>query len=157
MDDPEAPALEVLTQVLAGQGGRLFLELRDKQSLAYVVTAFSNEGVDPGSFGVYIASDPSKLDQARSGLDAELRRILDEPVTPPEIERAKAYLIGSQAVSLQRFGSQASMLSLEELYGLGATHHLEYESRIEAVTAEDLSRVAKRIIKLDAPLTAIVK
>ena len=157
MDDPEAPALEVLTQVLAGQGGRLFLELRDKQSLAYVVTAFSNEGVDPGSFGVYIASDPSKLDQARAGLDAELRRILDEPVTPLEIERAKAYLIGSQAVSLQRFGSQASMLSLEELYGLGATHHLEYESRIEAVTADDLSRVAKRIIKLDAPLTAIVK
>jgi zinc protease len=157
MEDPDAPALEVLTQVLAGQGGRLFLELRDRQSLAYVVTAFSNEGIDPGSFGVYIASDPAKLDQARKGLDLELRKILDEPVTQAEIDRSKAYLIGSQAVSLQRFGSQASLLSLEELYGLGAAHHLEYESRIEAVTADDLSRVAKRIIKLDAPLTAIVK
>ena len=97
------------------------------------------------------------LDQARKGLDIELRRILDEPITQPEIDRAKAYLIGSQAVSLQRFGTQASMLSLEELYGLGAAHHLDYEKRIDAVGADDLSRIAKRIIRLDAPLTAIVK
>ena len=50
--DPDLPALDVLTQILSGQGGRLFLELRDKQSLAYSVTAFDLEGVDPGIWGV---------------------------------------------------------------------------------------------------------
>jgi zinc protease len=157
LDDPDQPALEVLTQVLSGQGGRLFLELRDRQSLAYSVTAFSIEGVDPGSFGVYIASGPEKLDESLAGLRAELQRLLREPIAPAELERAKAYLIGSHAISMQRYSAQASMLSLEELYGLGATHHLDYEQRIDAVTIEDLKAVATRIITLDTPLVAIVR
>ncbi len=157
LDDPDQPALEVLTQILSGQGGRLFLELRDRRSLAYSVSAFSIEGVDPGSFGVYIASAPDKLDESLDGLRTELQRLLDDPITPDEIERSKAYLIGTHAVSLQRYSAQASVLSLEELYGLGATHFLTYEASIEAVTLDDLKRVAHRIINLDAPLVAIVK
>ncbi len=152
----DLPALEVLTQILSGQGGRLFLELRDKKSLAYSVTAFSIEGVDPGSFGVYIASAPTKLDESIEGLKTELQRVLDEPITKDEIERAKGYLIGSQAVSLQRFGSQASLLSLDELYGLGATHHLGYEDRIQAVTLDDVKRVAKEIIQIDRPVLVVI-
>ncbi len=157
LGDPDQPALDVLTQVLSGQGGRLFMELRDKRSLAYSVTAFSIEGVDPGSFGVYIASSPDKLQESLSGLREQLQRVLDEPFLPEEIERAKAYLIGSHAISLQRYGAQASLLSLDELYGLGASYYLGYPSRIEAVGADDLRRVAKRIIQLDTPLVAIVK
>ncbi|MGH9391500.1 MAG: M16 family metallopeptidase, partial [Vicinamibacteria bacterium] len=47
-------ALEVLNTILSGQGGRLFIELRDKQSLAYSVTSLSVEGYDPGYFAVYM-------------------------------------------------------------------------------------------------------
>ncbi len=61
LSDPDAPALDVLTQLLSGQAGRLFLELRDRKSLAYTVSAFTMSGVDPGSWGVYIASAPDKL------------------------------------------------------------------------------------------------
>lgn len=157
LDDPDVPALDVLTQILAGQGGRLFLELRDKRSLAYAVSAFSIEGVDPGSFGVYIASDPEKLDASLAGLEGELKRLTTEPILDEEIRGAKSFLIGSQAISLQRFSTQATLLALDELYGLGATHHLDYEERIESVKREDLARVAGRIIQLDAPLVAIVK
>lgn len=155
--DPDLPALEVLTQILSGQGGRLFLELRDRQSLAYGVTAFSIEGVDPGSFGVYIASAPEKLEQSMAGLRAELRKVLEAPIEQSELERARSYLIGTQAVSLQRYGTQAALLSLDELYGLGATHHLGYESRIESVTLDDLGRVARRIIDFDHEVVAVVR
>jgi zinc protease len=157
LDDPDDAALEVLTQVLSGQGGRLFLELRDKRSLAYSVSAFSIEGVDPGVWGVYIASSPDKLDESVEGIQTELRRLLDEPIAPEEIERAKAYLIGTHAISLQRYSAQATLLSLEELYGLGATFHVDYEKRIAAVTPDDLRRVAKRVLKLDTPLVAVVR
>jgi zinc protease len=157
VSDPDGPALDVLSQVLSGQGGRLFLELRDQQSLAYTVTAFAIEGVDPGSFAVYIASAPDKRDAALEGLKRELQRIVDEPVSDDELERAKGYLIGSQAVSLQRYGTQASLLSLDELYGLGAPHHLEFRERIEAVTAADVQRVAQRLIRTDAPVIAVVE
>ncbi len=155
--DPDLPALEVMTQILSGQGGRLFLELRDKQSLAYSVTAFDLEGVDPGIWGVYIAGEPAKLGEMRSGIERELERIVNAPIPDEELARAKAYLIGSQAVSLQRFGTQASLLSLDALYGLGATYHLDYDDRIAAITVDDVKRVAKRVIRLDAPVIAVIK
>ncbi|MCP4003504.1 MAG: insulinase family protein [bacterium] len=157
LGDPDVPALEVLTQVLSGQGGRLFLELRDKQSLAYSVTAFAIEGLDPGIFGVYIASAPDKLDQSLAGLRSELDKLLNGPIEEEEIARARAYLIGSQAVSLQRYSSQASLLSLDTLYTLGADRHLDYAKHIDAVTLDDLKRVAKRLIQLDKPVIAIVR
>jgi zinc protease len=157
LGDPDLPSLEVLTQILAGQGGRLFLELRDQQSLAYSVTAHSIEGVDPGSFLVYIACAPEKLDEALEGIESELRRILEEPIDPEELERSRGYLVGTQAVSLQRYGNQARLLSLNELYGLGAIHYLDYAERIEAVTLDDVKRVAQRIIDLDAPIVAVVR
>ena len=157
VDDPDLPALDVLTQILSGQGGRLFLELRDKRSLAYSVNAFSFEGVDPGSFGVYIASAPEKLEESLEGVRRELRRVLEEPIAPEELERAKGFLIGTHAVSLQRYGSQAGLLSLDELYGLGADHHLGYGERIAAVTIDDLKRVSQRLIHLERPLVAIIR
>jgi zinc protease len=157
VSDPDVPALDLLAQVLSGQGGRLFLELRDKRSLAYSVTAFSIEGVDPGSFAVYIASAPEKREEALEGLRRELRRIVEESVSEEELERAKGFLIGTQAVSLQRFGAQASLLSLDELYGLGAAHHLDFRARIEAVTVDEVQRLAERLIRLDAPVIAMVK
>ncbi len=157
LSDADLPPLEVLTQILSGQGGRLFLELRDKQSLAYGVSAFSIEGVDPGTFGAYIASAPDKLGQSLEGLRSELRKIAEGPIRDEELERARNYLIGTQAVSLQRYSTQAALLSLDELYGLGATHHLDYASRIESVTLDDLARVARRIIDLDSEVVAIVR
>ena len=157
VSDPDLAALDVLTQVLAGQGGRLFLELRDKRSLAYSVSAFSIEGLDPGSFGLYIASAPDKLEEAEQGLRDELAKVLDNTITEDELERARNYLIGSHDVSLQRFSTQASLLSLDELYGLTATHHLDYGKRVSAVTLADVERVAHRVIQLDRPLVVIVK
>jgi zinc protease len=157
LNDPDAPALEVLTQLLSGQSGRLFIELRDKQSLAYTTTAFLIPGVDPGSFGAYIASAPVKLEEARSGLLRELKRVLDEPIEESEVEKARRYLIGAQAVSLQDYGAQASVLSLDELYGQGATNYLGYADRIGSVTPDDVKRVAQRIIQLDTPVIATVR
>jgi zinc protease len=157
LDDPDGPALDVLTQILSGQGGRLFLELRDRQSLAYTVTAFSIAGVDPGSFGVYIATESAMLDTALRGIEKELRKILEQSIAPQEVDRARAYVIGSQAVSLQRFSNQATALSLDELYGLGATYHLEYDKRVSAVQVDDVQRIAQRVLQLDTPIVAIVK
>ncbi len=157
LSDPDAPALDVLTQLLSGQAGRLFLELRDRKSLAYTVSAFTISGVDPGSWGVYIASAPDKLKQSLDGLNAELQRVLDDPIADEELDRARNYLIGSQAVSFQRLSMQASAFALDELYGLGAGNSLAYPQRIAAVTRADVERVARRIIHLEAPIVAIVK
>ncbi len=83
--------------------------------------------------------------------------MLDDPIGDEELDRARNYLIGSQAVSFQRLAMQASAFALDELYGLGAGHSLTYPQRIAAVTRADVERVARRIIHLEAPIVAIVK
>ena len=77
LHDPDRFALEVIAQLLAGQGGRLFLELRDRRGLAYAVNAMNIEGLAPGLFAVYVATAPEKLDEAKDAIFAELRTLLD--------------------------------------------------------------------------------
>jgi zinc protease len=66
--DKDRYAVEVLASLLSGQGGRLFLELRDRQGLAYQVGAYSQEGIEPGYFAVYIATSPEKIGAALQGI-----------------------------------------------------------------------------------------
>ena len=73
--------MEVLTAVLSGMGGRMFMELRERQGLAYAVEAFSVGGVAPGFFGVYMATAPKNLPAAVGGIRKELQRIRDEGIS----------------------------------------------------------------------------
>src|SRR6185436_6114028 len=75
-DSADRFALELLAQVLSGQGGRLFVEIREKRALAYRVSAFSMEGIDPGYFAVYVAPSPENLEQALQAIRDELRAVV---------------------------------------------------------------------------------
>jgi len=149
--------LMVLSNVLAGQGGRLFRDLRDKESLAYVVTAFSQEGIDPGFFAAYIGCSPEKLDAARKGILSELERVRKEPVSKSEMERARENLIGGFEIGLQTNGAMAATMAFDELYGNGFDAYQGYAGKIGKVTAKDVQRIAKKYIHLDRYSVAIVK
>jgi zinc protease len=154
--DPDRRALEVLSTILSGQGGRLFVELRDKRSMAYSVSSFSMEGVDPGYFAVYMGTSPEKLDAALAGIHDELRRIREEKVSPAELERAKRNLVGTHEIGLQRNGARAALLALDHCYGVGAENFLRYAEMVAQVTVEDVQRVAQRIIDFDRSALAVV-
>jgi zinc protease len=155
--DDDRHALEVIAQILGGQGGRLFLELRDRRGLAYAVHAPNVEGMAPGYFGIYIATAPDKLEEARGGLLDELRRLLDAPPAGDELERAKHYLTGNFAIDRQRNAVRAAHASLDALYGLGADASSVYPQRIAAVSKDEVRRVAERVIDLDAYTLAVVR
>jgi zinc protease len=157
VDDDDRFALEVISQLLAGQSGRLFLELRDKQGLAYSVTATSVEGVAPGYFAVYIATAPEKLEAARAGLLDQLTRLLDAAPGETELEAARRHLVGNFAIDRQRNAVHAAQASLHALYGLGAAASRAYPERIRAIRGSDVLRVAQRIIALDAYTEAVVR
>jgi zinc protease len=148
--------LEVLSTVLSGQGGRLFTELRDKRSLAYSVSSFNVEGVDPGYFAVYIATSPQKLDSALAGIREQLARARDEPIAPAELRRAQQHLIGTHEIGLQRNGARAALLALDHCYGLGVENFTAYADRISRVTAEQVQAVARRVIDRDSFALAVV-
>ena len=156
MNDQDRYALEVLCAALSGQSGRLFLELRDKQSLCYSVAAFSIEGMEPGSFAIYMGTSPDKIDQAISGIEQTIDSVLEHGISHDEIKRARRYLIGTDSISLQRYGAQASTMAFHEVYGLGFEHHQKYSERISAVDNEDVLRVAQRILDPRGRVLAIV-
>lgn len=155
--DPDRLTLEVISQILAGQGGRLFLELRDRRSLAYSVSAMNVEGFAPGYFAVYIATSPEKFEDAHTGLLEELRKLVEAPPEDWELDRARRYLIGNFVIDQQRNAVHAAQVSLDTLYGLGPRDHAAYPERIAAVGKEDVLRVARRIIDLDAYTLATVR
>jgi len=149
-------ALAVLTEVLAGQGGRLFVELRDKKGLAYSLSAFSRPGADPGIFAVFMAVAPQKKDAAIAGILGEIERIRDEEVSPQELARAKGSLTGGYLISLQSTSSRAADTANNELFGLGYDFSAKYPKLIEAVTAADVLRVARKYLTPGSYAVSIV-
>jgi zinc protease len=143
---PDRFALEVLTTVLSGQSGRLFMDLRDRQSLAYSVGCTAIEGLQPGHVIVHMGTSPEKVEQAVKGLMEHLVRIGAEPITDAELMRAKRYLIGTHAIELQRTGSRATTMALAERFGLGYAAHARYAESIRAISAADVLAVAKRYL-----------
>ncbi|MFZ5446954.1 MAG: M16 family metallopeptidase [Myxococcota bacterium] len=156
VSDPWRRALEVMQTMLSGQSGRLFLELRDKRSMAYSVSAMATEGVDAGSFAVYMGTSPEKVDAALEGIRHELRRLTEDLVSEPELARAREHLIGTQGIGLQRNGARAGVMALDACYGLGADAFLRYPQEIAAVSAEDVREVARRVIDFDRSALVIV-
>jgi zinc protease len=142
--DKDRHALEVLFTILSGQGGRLFIELRDRRALAYRVGAFSVEGIDPGCLAAYVSCSPENVDAALGVIHAELGRLRDRAVGAGELERARHYLLGVHDVSLQRRAAMAASLALHECYGLGWDAHLRYPAAIAAVDAAAVQRAAVR-------------
>ncbi len=157
IDSPDRFVLDVLNTVMSGQGGRLFLELRDKQSLAYTVTTSSVEGIGTGLFSAYIGTSPDKMNQALDSMVLELENIRQTLISRDELDRAKRYLTGTYEIEQQRSSSQTSSLSLNALYGLGVKHHLEYPERIRAVTREDVLRVARKYLSFDNSVLSITR
>ena len=156
MNDERRFALEVMTQVLGGQSGRLFIELRDRQSLAYSVGCFSVEGLAPGYLALHIGTHPSKVAVAEAGMRAELTRICDELVSDEDLARVKRYLVGSYEIALQRVGSRANTMALNEAYGLGYDAHHLHSDRIRAVEAKAVRQIARDLIDFDRMARVVV-
>jgi len=150
-------ALSVLNNILGGQGGRLFLELRDRMGLAYSVSSNNIEGIDPGFLTVYIGTDPAKINNAINGIKTELSNVMAKKVNNEEMERAKEYLIGSYALDSQRLMTLASWYVFNNIYGLGIKEINDYPKHIRSVTKEDVLRVANKYINLNAYVLSIVR
>jgi zinc protease len=153
--DKDRYPLDVLNNILAGQGGRLFLQLRDKQSLAYSVTSFVRPGVDPGIFAFYMACDVPKAGRALEGLFKQIKLIQKAPVSSEELRRGITNLLGNHLIALQSSWSRAENTGLNTLYGLGYDYETEYVKKLGEVKASDVNRVARKY--LDLKHCAIVK
>ena len=150
LEDPDRFALEVLDTILSGQSGRLFSELRDKQSLAYSLSSFTLFGLDTGAFGIYIGTSPEKKDQAIISVWHQLNTIRKTKVKEDELNRAKNILISQYELAMQTHSAQALELGLNETYGLGHDFGNRYIQAIKEIDAEKVLEVAGKYILPEA-------
>ena len=141
--DPDRFVARIIASIGSGLGGRFFDELRDRQSLAYTVHAYSSEHQLAGAFVSYIATSPEKEEVARAGLLAEFARLREEPVTAEELERAKRYAIGSHAIRQESGSAVLGDMIDAWMLGSGLEELNEHNARVSAVTVEDVQRVAR--------------
>ena len=155
--DPDRFAARVLSSVASGLGGRFFEQLRDRQSLAYTVTAFPVERRVGGLFVAYIATSPSREDEARAGLLSEFAKLRERPPSAEELERARRYLIGAHAIGQQAGSAVLGELVDSWLFGTGLGERGEFSARIEAVTADDLHQLALRHFSEERLVEGVVR
>jgi len=155
--DPDRYALDVLGSALAGMGGRLFVNLRDRKSLAYSVTSFSSEQVDPGFFAFYMGTSADKLDGAIADTLVEISEVKKDGVTQEEFERAKKWMIGTYEIGLQSNSAYADKMVYNELYGTGYEETFSAPEKIAAVKLSDVNRLAASVLDPDKYTIAILR
>jgi predicted Zn-dependent peptidase len=144
--DADRYALGVLTHILGGgMSSRLFQEVREKRGLAYSVYAYRSPYRDTGTFAVYAGTSPSTVKEVLDLVEAELDKVAADGVSEGELERAKGHVRGSMALSLEDSGSRMTRLGRNELVEGELLTVDEIVGRVEAVTLDDVARVAKRL------------
>ena len=133
----------ILNTVLGGSmSSRLFQNVREKRGLAYAVFSGLNAYRDAGALTIYAGCATDSVGQVVDLVAEELKGMKAAPVTGEELRRAKDHLKGSLMLSLENTASRMSHLARQEIYferQFGLDETLE---GIEAVTADDVMRVA---------------
>lgn len=142
--DRERSALQILTTILGGQSGRLFIELREKRSMAYSVSPVHFEGIERGYVGTYIACAPQKRQEAVQGIHAVLEKLAEKGPTASEMKRAREYYLGQVAMELQSDSSLSSHYGLQAVYGLPIEDSQALLQRMNSVTPEQVREVCAR-------------
>jgi zinc protease len=152
--DAVRPTADVISAILGGSGGRLFVELRDKSGLVYTVSPFANHGVDPGLIGVYFACQPQNVDKCLELIKTQLKSLANFEDHDDELDRAKQFILGGHEQELQRTDALAMNAALMTLYGLGHEEAGRYRSAVANVTAEAIREVASKIFAPESWIVA---
>ncbi|MDP3970596.1 MAG: pitrilysin family protein [bacterium] len=144
----DMPALSVLAVILGGNmSSRLFINIREREGLCYVIRADISPYHDTGVFSVHAGLDKTRLDSAIVAIIKELKLIKDEPVSDDELSNAKEYLKGQTALKLEDSSALASWYGKQSvLTGKLITPEVKLK-QIENVTKRDVTRVANKIFR----------
>jgi len=147
LEHPDRYVLQVLSTVLGGgMSSRLFTEVRERRGLAYYVFGLNHSYTDTGSLYAQAGVDIKRIDEAVTTILGELRTIAAEAVPADELEKARALAKGRFVLRLENpQGMTMFGLSREVLEGQ-AVEPQEVLDGLDAVTADDVQRVAQDVI-----------
>ncbi|MDQ4071935.1 MAG: insulinase family protein, partial [Actinomycetota bacterium] len=145
-DDERRFALRVLDTVLGGSSSsRLFREVRERRGLAYSVFSYFGQFVDTGEVALYAGTRPDRVAEALEVVATELHRLQAEPVGAEELERARENVKGRTALALESTQARMHRLGTSVLTGVPVLSPDEIMARFDAVTADDMTELAREL------------
>ena len=156
-DHADRWALDLLGAVLGdGMSSRLFVELRERRSLSYDVSTFGATYADCGTFGVHAGFEPDQAPALLAAILEQLERVVQEPVSQAELDRARAYTRGRLELRMEETGAVAAWLGTGESLLPRILTVDEVIELLEAVTIDDLLRVARAYVRPDLARLAVL-
>jgi predicted Zn-dependent peptidase len=154
--DPDRYVLQLLATVLGGgMSSRLFTEVRERRGLAYYVFGTNHSYTDAGSLYAQSGVDISRIDEAVTTIVEQFRLLAEQPVPADELEKARNFAKGRFVLQLESpHGTIMFGLRREVLEGKAEEPQAVLDA-LDAVTAEDLQRVAQEIID-EGPYLAVI-
>ena len=154
--DPDRYVLQLLATVLGGgMSSRLFTEVRERRGLAYYVFGTNHAYTDAGSLHAQSGVDINRIDDAVTTIVEQFRLLASEPVPSDELEKARAFAKGRFVLQLESpHGTIMFGLRREVLEGQ-ATEPADVLAALDAVTAEDIQRVARDVLESGFRLAVI--
>jgi zinc protease len=157
-NNPDYYALAVMNEVIGGGfSGRLMNELRTKRGLTYGVRGGVGADWDhPGLFRVQMATKSGTTLESIDALRGEINNFVTKPFTADELSLAKESILNAFVFTMDSREKVLSQAVALEFYGFPPDYYQKYTANIEKVTAEDLSRVAKKYIHPDQVAVLVV-
>jgi len=157
-ENPDYYAVSVMNYILGGGGfsSRLMQSIRDEKGLAYDVHSFFEALKQAGTFEVGVQTKNESASTAIADIHRQLELIRKEPVSDEELSEAKSYLTGSFRRRLDTNRKIADFLAAVEFYELGGDYVDKYAGYVNAVTKEDILRVARKYIDPDNYVLIVV-
>lgn len=155
--DPRRFALKLMSVILGeNMSSRLFQTVREKHGLAYSVHSGIHLFRDTGALVISAGLDRKRADQATNLIMRELRRIKERRVSARELRRAKDYAIGQLLISLENTISQMMWIGDYNLSYGRYLHPEDIIRRMEAVTEQDITRLARQVLRPGQVSSALV-
>lgn len=148
-DDEDFFAAFVMNHILGGGGfeSRLMTEVREKRGLTYGVYSYLLPKDLAAVYMGSVASANDRVAEAVEVIKAEWARMATEGVTAEELDAAKTYLTGAYPLRFDGHGQIASIMTAMQMQGLGLDYITTRNDKVNAVTLEDISRVAERVLQ----------
>jgi predicted Zn-dependent peptidase len=140
--------VSVMNNILGGgMSSRLFQNIRERQGLAYSIFSDLNPYRDAGILSVYAGTSLETTEKVVQSVLGEFRRMRDEPIAEEELRRAKDHLKGATLLSLEGSGARMSSLARYHMYFDRHFSPQELIAMLEAVTAEEVRKVAQEFFQ----------
>lgn len=153
----ENTAMRVLNTILGGSmSSRLFIQVRERKGLAYVVRSGASAYRDTGYVYVQAGLEPANINKAIACIQEEIKKIVQKGVTARELADAKTHYRGRITLSLEDSSNQAEWYAKNALFQDKIRTPEERLKEIEAVTAKQVQDLAKKVFKADEMRVAII-